>query len=115
MCALSALCTGWVCGWSAWAAQEAARIPFGMRSAASASGGMSTSSGPVKKASAGIPSSRNSSRWSSPMTSATSGRALASAPDSDSIASWQRRYLRSQTSGASSFSSAGSASARSSP
>ena len=72
-------------------------------------GGMSTSSGPVKQAKAGIPSSLNSSRWSSPITIAMSGRALASAVDSDSMASWQRRYLRSQTSGASCLSSAGSA------
>ena len=81
---------------------------------ASASGAMSTSSAPVKQANAGMPSSTNSSRWSSPITRATSGPALASVADSDSIAACARWYLRSQTSGSSSLAIAGSAPASSS-
>ena len=73
---------------------------------------MSKSSVPVKQANAGMPSSTNSSRWSSPMTSARSASAALSAAASDSIAACTRWYLPSHTSGLSSSAMRGSAPAR---
>ena len=74
-------------GSSACTAQYAARMPLGMRCSTASSGSMSTSSGPVKQANAGMPSSVNISRWSSPITIAMSGLALASETVSASMAS----------------------------
>ena len=89
-------------------------MPRGILANVSASGAMSTSSAPVKQAKAGMPSSMNSSRWSSPITRATSTPAPARVADSDSIATCARWYLRSQTSGSSSPAIPGSAPASSS-
>jgi len=87
-------------------------MPRGIVAKVSASGAMSISSVPVKQAKAGMPSSRNSSRWSSPITSARSAPAAARAADSDPIAACARSYLPSQTSGFSSRAIPGSAAAR---